>query len=310
MSYLAIDFGGTWIRAAWFNHGGELVSRRETPSKITESTPEQVTNRIIEIAEEICPAQPIAIGIAAPGPLNPKTGVIYHARTLPGWSEFPLSTVVSNAFGDSPGYVENDANLAALAESQQGVGTGYDPIIYLTISTGIGGGMILDGHIFSGGNGIAFEPGHQCFRLQDGSVCKLEELASGTAIGNIAAKRLLASSQDSILREVSEITGEAVGIAALADDAFAIKIIQEAGAWLGLGIVNLLHLFAPQRIILGGSVMNCGDLIVNSIRRTIEDNIMDADFYPEGLLQEAHFGDDVCLVGAYLYAKQVHEGNH
>ncbi|MCB0154072.1 MAG: ROK family protein, partial [Anaerolineae bacterium] len=142
-AYLAIDFGGTRTRAAWFDPSLTLLNRAETLSQVSDRV-EVVIQRIIDLARLVVPAgqQPAAIGISAPGPLDVEQGVILHAKTLPGWEPVPLAQRVSLAFAGVPTVMNNDANLAALAEYRFGAGQGCDPMIYLTISTGIGGGAI------------------------------------------------------------------------------------------------------------------------------------------------------------------------
>ncbi|MEL6272870.1 MAG: ROK family protein, partial [Chloroflexota bacterium] len=239
MAYLAIDFGGTRTRAAWFDDRMMMTDRAETLSTV--SDPEDVViQRLIDLAITVIPmdAVPDAIGIAAPGPLDPTTGTILHAETLPGWKNVPLANHVSIAIGGVPAFMRNDANLAALAESYFGVAKDADPVLYLTVSTGIGGGAVIGGALFTGWRGMAIEPGHMLFRTKDGRICRLEELASGTALGRIATERLASDKRrKSSLRDLEVIDGQAVGEAALAGDKFAQQIVRESAEWLGMGLV-------------------------------------------------------------------------
>jgi glucokinase len=304
MSILAIDFGGTRTRTGWFDAELNLLRRTETPSLVKQSA-QQVIERIIHTAREVVPAGqvPRVIGVAAPGPLDPQRGVIHHALTLPGWNDVPLAQLISQAFGDAPTYIQNDANLAALAEFHFGAGQGCDPLLYLTLSTGIGGGAVIGGKLFAGWNGLAIEPGHQRFTLPSGAVVRLEEVASGTGIGHWARERLSQSDADSVLRHLPVVDGQAVGRAAQAGDPLALSIIQEAGRWLGLGLVNLLHLFNPRAIVLGGSVATLGELLLEPARQTIREHILHPDFWRDDVLRLAALGDDVCLFGAASYAR-------
>lgn len=303
MSILAIDFGGTRTRAAWYDDELRQVRRSETASLVNESA-EQVIGRLVDTARAVIPAGalPRVVGIAAPGPLDAQAGVIRHAKTLPGWQDVPLAQIISEALGGAPTFIENDGNLAALAEYHQGAAQGSDPAIYLTISTGIGGGAIIGGKLFSGWSGLAVEPGHMRFSLPDGSIRRWEELASGTAIGLAAQERLVRADFPSSLRNVPVVDGQAVGQAARAGDALALEVIEAAGRWLGLGLVNLLHLFSPQAIVLGGSVSTLGDLILNPARETMRQHILDERFMAGDLIRAAGLGEDVCLTGAALYA--------
>lgn len=305
MSLLAIDFGGTRTRAAWYDTALQQIKRDEIPSHV-ENGQEKTLGRIIDLARSVIPsgAKPAAIGVAAPGPLDPRKGIISHAETLPGWKDVPLADTLCRAFDGTPTWIENDANLAALAEYRLGAGQGADPTLYLTISTGIGGGAIIGGRLFTGGNGLAIEPGHMRFALPDGKVYRLEELASGTALGFWGRRRLTDSDQPSILREASVVNGKTVGEAAKQGDPLALDVVQQAGAWLGIGIANLLHLFNPQAVVLGGSVTYLGDLLLTPVKQTLQENLLDPAFYHEGLIRYAALGEDVCLVGAALYAAQ------
>lgn len=304
MGILAIDFGGTRTRAAFYNDDLQQIMRGETRSLVDQPA-EAVIDRILNTARSVVPAGETirAIGISAPGPLDPRTGVIRHALTLPGWRDTPLAQIIRSAFDGVPAYLENDGNLAALAEYQFGAARNCDPALYLTLSTGIGGGAVISGRLFTGWSGLAIEPGHMRIGLPDGGVQRLEALASGTAIGRTAEARLLTTNRASSLRERRVVDGQAVGEAALLGDAFALEVIQEAGTWLGLGIVNLLHLFSPQVIVLGGSVSNLGDLIFQPMWAAINAHILDSAFIPPDLIRLAQLGDDVCLVGAAVHAK-------
>lgn len=304
--YLAIDFGGTRTRAAWFDASLKLHHQAETLSQVSDSK-DIVIQRIIRTAQAVIPAgkEPTAIGISAPGPLDAEKGIIHHAKTLQGWDSVPLVKHIQSAFNGVQTVMNNDANLAALAEYQFGAGRDCSPMIYLTISTGIGGGAIIDGDLFTGWRKLAIEPGHMVFTLPDASVRRLEELASGTALGIRAQQKIQTDKRLSLLRQNAIIDGKAVGHAALLGDKIALEVVQEAGYWLGLGLVNIIHMFNPQAIILGGSVSQLGDILLIPAKRTIEKYILDAAFYHEDLLQFAALGDDVCLYGAAYYASLV-----
>lgn len=305
MGILAIDFGGTRTRAAFYNDDLQQIARDETRSLVDQPA-EAVIERILNTARRVVPAGETisAIGISAPGPLDPRTGIIRHALTLPGWRDTPLAEIVSDAFAGIPAYIENDGNLAALAEYKFGAARGCDPTLYLTLSTGIGGGAIINGNLFTGWSGLAIEPGHMRFTLPSGEVRRLEELASGTGIGLSAQDRLAATTQPSSLRLCATINGQVVGEAAQAGDPLAIEIVHEAGMWLGLGFVNLLHLYSPRVIVLGGSVSKLGDLILNPAWAMIRVHILDERFIPFDLIRLAQLGDDVCLMGAALHARR------
>lgn len=303
MSILSIDFGGTRTRAAWFDADLKLLAREETLSQ-TQDPQEAIIARIIELARQVVPAgeKPTAIGICGPGP-EAYTGLIMNAATLPSWDRVPLAQMISEAFGGVPTHMENDGNLAALAEYHLGAGQGTNPMLYLTISTGIGGGVILDGQLFTGWRGLAFEPGHIKFPAPDGNLYSLEALASGTAIGRLAQERLSASADPSVLRDYPIVDGKTVGEAAQNGDPLAVDVIEDAAYWLGLGLLTFVHLFNPQAIVLGGSVTKLGDLILNPARQTMRDLLITQAYDAPNLIRVAGLGEDVCLIGAAYHAR-------
>lgn len=301
---LAIDFGGTRTRVGWYSETLELLHRDEDFSH-TEEPIEAVIDRIIQLARRVVPEgeSPSAIGICAPGP-QAYTGYIRYAHTLPTWDNVPLAQQISAAFSGAPTFMENDANLAALAEYQFGAAQGADPALYLTVSTGIGGGAIIGGQLFTGWHGLAIEPGHIKFPAPDGKIYSLEGLASGTGIGRLAREKLSRSDMPSTLRELSQVDGKAVGEAATQGDRLALEVITEAGRWLGLGLVAMVHLFNPQVIVIGGSVVNLGELIFEPARKTLAEFLIDPLFNHDDLLKVAALGDDVCLTGAAIHAQR------
>lgn len=314
MTMLAIDFGGTRTRAAWFelapdgtSHVPVLTARAEQPTRVAEGQA-AVIARLLDTAAQVIPdgARPQRIGIAAPGPLNGRTGMIYHAETLPDWNEVALAQIVSDRFG-APAFMENDANLAALAEYRLGAGRGADPMIYLTISTGIGGGAVVNGRLYTGWSGLAIEPGHMRFPNEYGEMVRLEALASGTGLADTARWRLEHSDVYSRLRDIApdQIDGAAVGAAARAGDAIAYDIVTRAGDTLGLGLVNLFHLFSPQAVVVGGSVaVGLGEQLFEPARLALHEHILDPLFLPPDPIRPAALGDDVCLIGAALWAAE------
>lgn len=304
MTFLAVDFGGTRTRAALYSDELVMLHREETPSRVDESE-QRVIERIIKLAQAVAGDTTLrAVGMTAPGPLDVRAGTILHAATLPGWNNVPLAALLSEALHGVPVFMENDANLAAIAEYHLGALQGADPAVYMTLSTGIGGGAVIGGHLFNGWSTFAIEPGHFKYPHPDGSIYSLEDLASGTGIGRLARQRLAMTDQPSSLRALFEVTGKAVGAAAQAGDPLARDVVHEAGEWLGFGLISVLHLLSPQRIVLGGSVTLLGDLILTPARTTVQRYILDERFLAPDWLQLAALGDDVCLTGGALYARE------
>lgn len=303
MSILALDIGGTRIRAGWFDTHLTLHNRAEAPT-LADQPAEQIVQRIIDTARSAVPAGATidAIGISVPTP-QANTGFVRFAANFPTWHDLPLARLVSEAFAGVPTHMENDANLAGLAEYHQGAGQGANPMIYLTISTGIGGGAVIDGKLFTGHGGLALEPGHVKFLYDDGNIYSLEKMASGTGLGWLARNRLAATDAPSLLRSAEVVDARAVGAAAAQGDALALAVLDEGGKWLGLGLINMLLMFNPEVLVLGGSVMRLGEQILAPARRTIEQYVIDPSYYKPEMIRIAQLGDEVGLVGAASLAR-------
>ncbi len=305
---IAVDLGGTQIRAARCRPDGTIEARTQTLTLAQEGL-EPVLRRIQASIAEVWPSEGVrAIGIAAPGPLDPWKGIVVSAPNLPGWDHVPLRDILAGWF-NVPVHLGNDANLAALAEWRFGAGRGYQDLIYLTISTGIGGGVIIGGRLLLGAHGLAAELGHLSVQ-PDGPRCNcgnygcLEKLAAGPAIAARAVAQIIEGRSSAITGLVNghlgEVTAATVGQAASGGDALAREVLAYAGFLIGVGIVNLLHAFNPALVILGGGVTQTGELLLEPIRRVVAERVM----RPEYLVPvvPAVLGGDVGLLGALALA--------
>jgi glucokinase len=309
--FIAVDLGGTQLRAALCTPDGTIHKRVREKTR-AERGPDDVMARVCQAAEQVWPGEgPVrAIGMSAPGPLDPFEGVVIGAPNLPGWDRVPVRDILNERF-DLPVLVGNDANLAALAEHRFGAGRGFDDMVYMTISTGIGGGIVLGGRLLLGHKGLAGEIGHMVVQ-RGGPLCGcgnrgcLEAVASGTAIGRQAQTLAISGRAEAILAvaggDVARVNSESVGIAAAQGDKVALKLLRQAGRHVGVGIVNLMHLFNPQRFVLGGGVTQTGELLFKPIRRTVRRWAMSALYWQETEIVLAELGDDVCLLGALALA--------
>ncbi len=311
---IAVDLGGTSIRAARFNPSGPpALAQVKTPTQASEG-PEAVVRRIIQAIENVVAAgaTDLRIGIGAPGPLDPRRGIILDAPNLPGWINLPLRDILQERLG-FPVAVGNDANLAALAEWRFGTGRGTQDLLYLTISTGIGGGVIIDGRLLIGHSGLAAELGHMTVD-PDGPLCScghrghLEALASGPAIARRARDMIEQGCPSGLaerLRAGEPITATAVGEAASSGDALARQVLEEAGEAIGLHLASLAHAFNPEIIVLGGGVMNIGPLVFEPIERSFRSHILHPAYLQDLRLVLATLGDDAGLIGAMVLASQL-----
>ena len=302
--YLAIDIGGTRLRTALFPAGSREPVRHE---RISTRGAGSTLDRLCDLVSRVWPDDgPVrAIGAAAPGPINPRTGVIYAAPNIPGWRNMPLKKELEDHF-HVPVELGNDANLAALGEWRFGAGMGCHNLLYLTISTGIGGGVILDDRLVLGEHGLAGELGHITV-LPDGPLCgcgqrgHLEAIASGTAIARWAAEQLAAGRQSSLTPDPAP-TAKDVSRAAQAGDTLSIEALSRAGHFLGVALADFLHAFNPAMIVLGGGVISSGELFLAPVRQAIYDHVMSPAYVQDLKIVKASLGDDVGLFGALALA--------
>jgi glucokinase len=272
---LGVDLGGTKILTAVTNSQGKILSRDHsiTPaSKGHEAVIESIldsSHRVLEQAN-VAISELTAVGIGAPGLVNPETGIIFTSPNLPRWQDVPLRDIVQERLGKKT-FVINDANAAALGEFYFGAARGARNFIYITLSTGIGGGIIIDGKIYSGAIGAAGEVGHMTID-DDGPICNCgnrgcwEMLASGTALAREARQQIKEGVRTSILEyaegDVEKVTAQVVHSAAEQGDSLAKELIARTGYYVGVGLANLINIFNPELIVIGGGLSNIGDMLL------------------------------------------------
>jgi len=300
-----VDLGGSKILSVIAQGDGRrLAEDRRTTS--AEEGPEAVLDRIIVSLQTALAKAGLqqgdlaAVGICSPGPCDIDAGVISSAPNLPDWRDVPICRYLEERLG-VPARLENDANAAALGEHVYGAGRGCRHLIYITVSTGIGGGLIIDGRLYRGATGVAGELGHMTID-PDGPLCGcgnrgcLEALASGTAIA-ARGEELVAQGGSALLaQEQGELTAETVSRAADQGDVACQGIIRRAGYYLGVGLASYVNIFNPEVIIIGGGLAKVGDLLLGPARAEMEARAM-----PEALeavqLKLAELGDYVGVMG-------------
>jgi glucokinase len=310
---IAVDFGGTNIRAASFDSPKPPPSEQsKTPTQASDG-PEAVLERLKQSIRALFPedGRDVRIGVGAPGPLDPRKGVVLEAPNLPGWKNIPLQETLEKTF-DCPVAIGNDANVAALGEWRFGAGVGTDNLIYLTISTGIGGGIIADGRLLLGAQGLAAEVGHMTVD-PEGPMCgcghkgHLEAIASGTAIAR-RAQELIDQGHSSSLLEVYQaqgtLTAVEVGQAAQSGDELALEVIAYAGRAIGRQLADLAHAFNPKIFILGGGVSQLGPLLFDPVHDALQAHVMHPAYTQDLKVVPAALGDDAGLIGAMVLASQ------
>ena len=340
---VAVDLGGTQIRTAVLR-GSKLLSRI---SLLTgdNPAPKRIMPRLFEAVRQAVEMAHVSmsdikgIGIGAPGPLDNRTGVVFSPPNLPGWDDVPVRDLFDAEF-HVPIYVENDANAAALGEYMFGAGRGSRDMVYMTISTGIGGGVITDGKIIEGVSGTAAELGHMTVdwhgeRCNCGNIGCLERIASGTNIARRANEAIAVGRGNDLLafalehqgpREAKEepmeetasqaqgtprtplyVNSHTVAMAAEAGIPLAQEIILRAAEAIGVGLVNIIHIFNPEMIILGGGVTQMGPLLLDPVMAVVQERAMKVPRKACRIVL-AQLGQDVGLVGAgsliYYYGNQ------
>lgn len=298
---IGVDLGGSRIRVARLDPDLNILERQETAT-LAEEGPDRVIGRMSDLIRALLPKDgtPVmGIGVSSPGPLNPFTGVVLAPPNLPGWHSIPLAQILQDAF-DVPAYVGNDANVAVLAEAARGAAKGCKHAIYITLSTGIGGGVLIDGRLLLGKEGFGAEIGHTIL-VVDGRVSSLEKEAAGPAIARQTRVRIARGEQSVIKQmvggELARIDSRIVSEAARQGDELALSIVRRTGWIIGLGMVSLLHLFNPEIIVFGGSVSNMGEMLFEPIRKTIRENVLDEGYLNGLRIEMAALGDNVSVVG-------------
>ena len=302
---IAVDIGGTQIRVAAYPHDNvKPIMYRRISTKSGDGT---VFDRMkILIASFWQNDQVEAISVAAASLLDPKTGTILSAPNIPEWINFPLGQRLAERF-EVPVFVGNDANLALLGEWRYGAGQGHHDLIYITISTGIGGGVISGDQLLLGHRGLAAELGHITV-LPGGPLCPcgqlghLEAISSGPAIARFINEKLL-EGETSILVPGPDLSAHDVAKAARRGDALAKAAFKRAGEYLGQALADFLHIFNPSIVIFGGGVSRSGALIFKPLKDALYKQVMDHDYVKDLILRTAKLGDNAGLIGAQVQAQ-------
>jgi glucokinase len=308
---IAVDLGGTNIRVATFLNGAmQARAQRPTPARDgPRAVAEAITATVQEVlaAGDTTPFATAPVGVAAPGPLNGRAGIVYSPPNLYGWRDVPLVALLQTRLARSI-YLIKDTNAAALAEHHLGAGQGTHTMLYVTLSTGVGGGLILDGRLFEGPDGTAGEVGHVTVdqhgpRCNCGNIGCVEAVASGTAIAR-QAQELIAAGDLAPLEGSRVPTAAAVFAAAQRGDSAALALVERAGRALGLAFAGLLHLFNPEAIVIGGGMVQAGDVLLHPLGQTLDQYAMAVPRARVRLLTAA-LDVDVGLWGAGLYALEM-----
>jgi glucokinase len=311
-SYLVgVDVGGTKIATGLVNQEAQVITRTVLPTPDDEAA-DVVMTQIYRSIEETIAASSVdraairGIGVVAPGPLDPRSGVLIHAPNIPAFNYTPILNLVQSRFG-IPTRLENDANAAGLAEALFGAGVGYDYVLYVTISTGIGTGIIINQQIYHGKHGAAGEGGHVSID-HNGRLCAcgrrgcIEAYASGTALTHRALEKLSDAGASSkivelVAGDLEQVTAVVIAQAAGLGDELALELIRETGEYLAIWLGGMINLLDPDIIVIGGGLSSIGDLLFNSILQALPNYTINP-FVGDIQIVPARLQSDVGILGA------------
>lgn len=312
--FAGIDLGGTKILVLIADATGRVLGQARTPTQASQG-PEAVIGRIAQTVRDAAADAGIelasirAAGVSAPGPIDAAKGVITDPPNLPDWHNVPLAKTLHERLG-IPTLLENDANCQGVAEHQFGAGRGFHHLLFITVSTGIGGGVILNDELYVGASGAAGEVGHIGVSV-DGPKCGaghvgcLEAFASGTAIAARAREMIAAGGLIRTARLAEHdppVSAKTVFLAGQQGEADATALIASAGRYLGIGLASLINVFNPQAIVIGGGLANMGETILGPAVETARTRSF-AQSFTDVRIVEGELGERAAALGAIAVAR-------
>ena len=315
MYTIGIDLGGTNIAAAVVNEKYEILAKAKTPTAMPRS-PKEIFDDIAKVSKEAVEKAGItlddifSIGLGTPGTVN--NGIIEYANNL-GFDHIPAVDMIKERLGDKPVFVENDANCAALGEAYAGCGNGCENFIAITLGTGVGSGIIVNGKLVTGVNSAGAECGHTII-VVDGAPCTCgrkgcwEAYASATALIN-QTKEAMELHPDSIMHELAAEEGKVSGRTAFdamrRKDAAGIAVVDKYIKYVATGLTNLVNIFQPEILCIGGGICNEGETLLRPLRRYVESERYSIYSDVQTKLMKAELGNDAGIIGAaILYTVQ------
>lgn len=303
---IGVDLGGTKIYTALVDLEGNII-KEKTVETLAHEGEQAVIGRIIDTINYVIDGTDKdlirAIGIGSPGPLDVKNGVIIETANLP-FKNFEIVKTIKEEY-ELPTYLDNDANVATLGEFMFGAGKGTENMVFITASTGIGGGAVLNGKLFRGATGNALEVGHMTVSTEGprcgcGNLGCAEALGSGTAIGR-RAKEAVSTNVKTSLKNYDNVTSKEVFKEAANGDRVAKNILNTSLTYLGIAVANTITNFDPEKVVVGGGVVNGGDIVIDTIRNVVEERCM-AAFVENCKIEKAVLGGKAGVLGAAALA--------
>ena len=303
---IGVDLGGTKIYTALVDLDGNII-KEKTVETLANEGEQAVMGRIIDTINYVIDGTDKdsirSIGIGSPGPLDVKNGIIIQNSNLP-FKNFAIVKTIKEKY-DLPTYLDNDANVATLGEFMFGAGKGTENMVFITASTGIGGGAVLNGKLFRGATGNALEVGHTIVATEGprcgcGNVGCAEAFGSGTAIGK-RAKEAVASNVETTLKNYEDVTAKEVFKEAANGDRVAKNILETSLTYLGIAVANTITNFDPEKVVIGGGVVNGGDIVLDTIRKVVSERCMKT-FVESCTVEKAVLGGKAGVLGAAALA--------
>ena len=303
---VGVDLGGTKIYTALVDLEGNII-KEKTVETLAHEGEQAVMGRIVDTINYVIDGTDKdlikSIGIGSPGPLDVKNGIIIENSNLP-FKNFAIVKTIKETY-DLPTYLDNDANVATLGEFMFGAGKGTENMIFITASTGIGGGAVLNGKLFRGATGNALEVGHMTVSTEGprcgcGNVGCAEALGSGTAIGKRAKEAVLSNVKTS-LKNYDNVTSKEVFKEAANGDRVAKKILNTSLTYLGIAVANTITNFDPEKVVVGGGVVNGGEIVLETIKNVVEERCLNA-FVESCSIEKAVLGGKAGVLGAAALA--------
>ena len=304
---VALDLGGTQARGALIDAAGTVLARAHTRTAAaagSEAVVQQLHELVVSVMRDTAAERVRGVGVCSPGPLDTFSGVALGVPTIAGFVDFPLRRMLETRIG-LPVQVENDGIAAAIGEWRFGAGRGFSNVIYVTVSTGIGAGIIADGQVLRGRRGLAGHAGHMTI-VRDGELCVCgnrgcwEAYGAGPALERRARRQALVNPSSALHADADALQAADVFAAAETGDALARELVAEEADILGVGIASLLHLYSPEIVVIGGGLSAAFDALAPGIRARLQTSAMHA--FRDIEIVPAALGANSGLIGAATLA--------
>ncbi|WP_278278201.1 ROK family protein [Alkaliphilus peptidifermentans] len=318
---MGVDLGGTSIKVGLITEEGNIINKVSGPTEV-EKGPEGIINKIVDLIDEVCKLTGIkleaikAVGVGIPG-VSRDDGLVYFATNL-FWTNVPIGQSLREKLG-LPVYIENDATVAAVAEFIKGGTKGTNNSIFLTLGTGVGGGLIINKKVYSGSHGIGTEMGHMVigknfYDCNCGNNGCWETFVSATAMNKHCIKLLEEGNKSTIIDKVAGerrlINAKLIFDCATEEDEVALLVVERMIKYLAIGIANLINIFDPEVIAIGGGISGAGNLLLDKLKKEIVKTIYVKNMNITEIVL-AQLGNDAGIIGSGMYGKmQLEEGQN